>query len=119
VSPTHVVIAEDDATLRTLLRRTLDLDGRFEVVGEAADGSSALERIEAVDPDLLLLDLSMPDMDGLEVLDALGRGSRPKVVVLTGFEDPQLEERVLAAGAVAYLTKGAALRSLGDRLAAL
>jgi DNA-binding NarL/FixJ family response regulator len=116
LNPRRIVIAEDDGALRMLLRTALELDGRFEVVGEAADGIVALQLVDARDPELLLLDLSMPDMDGLEVLDGLRGRSRPTVVVLTGFEDPALGERVLAAGAAAYLTKGTALDDLADRL---
>lgn len=115
----RVVLVEDDVSLRRLLRLALAGDDRFEVVGEAGDGVVALELVATLDPDLLLLDLAMPRMDGLEVLDVLDDRTRPSVVVLTGFEDPALERRVLDAGASGYLTKGTALVGLGDRLGAL
>jgi DNA-binding NarL/FixJ family response regulator len=116
VIPHRVVLAEDNVPLRTLLRFAVDADPRFTVVGEAADGVEALELLETHDPDLLLLDLSMPVMDGLEVLEKLVHRTRPLVAVLTGFEDPDLEHQVLQAGAAVYLTKGSAFDGLVDRL---
>lgn len=116
MTPHRVVLAEDNLPLRTLLRFAVDADPRFEVVGEAADGVETLELLESQDPDLLLLDLSMPIMDGLEVLEKLVHRARPVVAVLTGFEDPDLEQQVLQAGASIYLTKGSAFDGLVDRL---
>jgi DNA-binding NarL/FixJ family response regulator len=115
----RVVVADDDASLRLLLRLTLQQDTRLVVVGEAADGMQAIALVEDHDPDLLLLDLSMPLMDGLEVLQALGRRPRPVVAVLTGFDDRELEAQVLRAGAAVFLTKGAVFDELSDRLLAL
>jgi len=116
VTPHRVILAEDNVPLRTLLRFTVDTDPRFVVIGEAGDGVEALELLELHDPDLLLLDLSMPVMDGLEVLEKLVHRARPVVVILTGFEDPDLEQQVLQAGGAAYLTKGSAFDGLVDRL---
>lgn len=116
MTPHRVVLAEDNVPLRTLLRFTVEADPRFVVVGEAGDGLEALELLEVHDPDLLLLDLSMPIVDGLEVLEKLVHRVRPVVVVLTGFEDPDLEQQALQAGAAAYLTKGSAFDGLVDRL---
>ena len=115
-SARRVVIADDDLPVRALLRHTLARDARFVVVGEAGDGSEALEVVAETDPDLLLLDLVMPEMDGLAVLHALGSTSRPTVVVLTGIDD-DLEDQALSGGAAAYLEKGSAFDALTDRLA--
>ena len=116
MTPHRVILAEDNVPLRTLLRFTVEADPRFVVIGEAGDGVEALELLEREDPDLLLLDLSMPVMDGLEVLEKLVHRARPVVVILTGFEDPDLEQQVLQAGGAAYLTKGSAFDGLVDRL---
>lgn len=102
----QLVLADDDATLRRLLRLLFERDGRFEVVGEAADGVEAVALLDDLDPDLLLLDLAMPRMDGLEVLSHIGGRPRPRVVVLTGFAEPALRDQVLSLGARACLQKG-------------
>lgn len=118
----RVILADDDLPLRMLLRILLERDGRFEVVAEADDGKHAIALTEHHDPDLLVLDLSMPEMDGLEVLEQLGRRDgrdRPVIAVLTGFPEPDLEDQARAAGAAAYLTKGSAFGRLTDDLAEL
>jgi DNA-binding NarL/FixJ family response regulator len=111
------VIADDSDDIRLLIRIQLSIDGRFDVVGEAADGQQALDLIDANDPDLLLLDLAMPTMDGLEVLACLqGRESRPPVVVFSGFASQTMIDRALELGAAAYIDKG---RDLSDIAAIL
>ncbi|MFA9444964.1 response regulator transcription factor [Egicoccus sp. AB-alg6-2] len=112
----RLVLADDDATLRRLLRLLFERDGRFEVVGEAEDGAEALELVADLRPDLLLLDLAMPRMDGLEVLTHLHDPS-PRVVVLTGFAEPSLCEQVIGLGARACLQKGSDFASLTAQLA--
>jgi DNA-binding NarL/FixJ family response regulator len=115
-SPWRVVIADDDDALRALLRATLEREDRFLVVGEARDGLEALDEVSRSDPDLLLLDLAMPRMDGHEVLEKLAPEPRPTVVVLTGLDD-DLVARTLRAGAACYLEKGSAFDGLCDALA--
>lgn len=117
MTPT-VVIVDDQADLRLLLRRTIERDGRCRIVGEAADGAEALAVIDASDPDVLLLDLGMPGMDGLEVLSVLGSRPRPRVVVLTGFTDPRTHARALALGAVDCLVKGVGFTAVADTIVA-
>lgn len=105
--PIRLVLADDTEPLRMLLRRVFDDDGRFEVVGEAADGVEALEQVRTHTPDLLLLDLSMPRMDGLEVLDRLRPlGLATKVIVLSGHAADSAAEASLERGALAYIEKG-------------
>lgn len=113
-----VVIADDQGTIRALLRRYIERDGRCHVVGEAADGQRALEVLGEVDPDVLLLDLGMPVLDGLEVLAALDGAARPRTVVLTGFADAYTSERARELGAVACLVKGRGFAELADALVA-
>jgi DNA-binding NarL/FixJ family response regulator len=114
----RVVIADDASDIRTLVRLELTLDERFDVVGEAADGVETLAVIEQTSPDALLLDLAMPHMDGLEVLERLSsRPSPPPVVVFSGFSSQVMVERALALGAAAYIDKGADLHSIPGILA--
>ena len=113
----RVVIADDVEALRSLLRVVLERDGRFEVVGQAANGRDAVRVTQEQQPDLTLLDLSMPIMDGLEALPLI-RAAVPScvVVVLSGFDADRMESRALGAGAKAYLVKGIPPNELIARL---
>jgi CheY-like chemotaxis protein len=103
----RVLIADDVADLRLLLRFALERSGAFEVVGEAADGAEAVARATEHLPDLVVLDLSMPVLDGLEALPFIRKAAPDaRVVVLSGFAAAKMEERAIAAGAVAYFEKG-------------
>jgi CheY-like chemotaxis protein len=115
----RVVIADDDASIRTLLRMLLDADARIEVVAEAGDGVEALAVLSEVQADLLLLDLAMPRMNGLDVLRALEGTEGPGVVVLTGFNDVNVRDQSLRAGALRFVTKGDGFHGLPDELVAL
>lgn len=122
--PTHgpyrVVIADDVEDLRYLLKRALERDGLFTVVGMAATGKEAVMQAAQQRPDLTLLDLSMPEMDGLEALPLI-RSSVPEctVVVLSGFDPERMESQVLDRGAAGYLVKGLSPRRLVEELTAL
>jgi len=114
----QVLIVDNNAQMRRLLYALLQSDGRFEVVGEAADGVEALRLVDELTPDLMLLDLSMPGMDGIEVLERLAdHESAPVTVVLSGYLDHALREQVLQAGAALCLEKGFDFTELTDRLA--
>lgn len=105
----RVVLADDTAEYRLLLRIILEQDGRFEVVGEAADGAEAVRVTTAERPDVLVLDLAMPVMDGLQAIPGIRAGSPETViVVLSGFARGQLDRQALARGATAYVEKGEA-----------
>jgi CheY-like chemotaxis protein len=101
-----VVVVDDEPGLRGLLLILLERDGGFDVVAEAADGVEAIEAVAQHDPDLLLLDLGLPRMDGLEVLAALQGRPRPTTVVLTGFTDEATLAQARALGASTCLVKG-------------
>lgn len=101
-----VVVVDDEPGLRRLLVMLLGRDGGFTVVAEAGDGVEALEAARRHDPDLLLLDLGLPRVDGLEVLERLQGGARPSTVVLTGFADDATLAQAEQLGAVACLIKG-------------
>ncbi|MDX6691376.1 MAG: hypothetical protein QOG15_2833 [Solirubrobacteraceae bacterium] len=109
----RVVVVEDFPLVRDAVVGVLSRDPGIEVVGEAASGREAIELAEALQPDVMILDLGMPDMGGLEVLDKL-RTSHPqiRVIVLTASEHPTSLFDAVAAGAAGYLSK----RTVGDEL---
>ena len=116
----RVVVVDDDSHLRDLFKMMLELEDGFEVVGEAGDGKAAISRVEECQPDLVMLDLEMPVMDGLEALPRiLEAAPRTKVVVVSGFPEDSLEARALAAGAVAYVSKGLSVEALVRQLASV
>lgn len=112
--PRRVVIVDDAPELRDLLRLTLEGDG-FDVVAEAGDGRQGIEVSRSLVPDVILLDLAMPVMDGLEALPTL-REVCPdaKIIVLSGFGSAQLTRRALTAGADGYIQKGVPLKTILD-----
>ncbi|HEU4731680.1 MAG TPA: LytTR family DNA-binding domain-containing protein [Kofleriaceae bacterium] len=99
----RALVVDDEAPARAKLVRFLDDDGRFELAGEAADGIAAVAQIEALRPDLLLLDIQMPGLTGFEVLHAVGPAACPKVVFSTAYDRYALE--AFNAHAVDYLLK--------------
>ncbi len=101
-----VLIADDHALFREGLRMLLAQDNRILVVGEAADGLQALSLTGSLQPDILLLDVQMPEVGGLEVLPRI-RAKCPltKILILSGFPDDQLIARALELGANGYLLK--------------
>jgi signal transduction histidine kinase len=112
--PLRVVIIDDTVDLRDLLRIALSRGG-MHVVGEAGDGLAGIEAVRTGSPDVILLDLSMPVMDGLDALPHI-RALAPaaRIIVLSGFGAGELAERALEAGADGYLQKGASLGMILD-----
>jgi DNA-binding NarL/FixJ family response regulator len=101
-----VCVVENESLVRQGLIRLLELDPGVAVVGEARDGEEALRVIAEQRPDVVLLDVRMPGMDGLDVLAALKRESQaPACLVLTTFDDPDVLLRAMRAGARGYLLK--------------
>lgn len=104
-----VLLADDHKLLRSGLRLLLQRNPNMQVVGEAADGEQAIQLFEQLHPDMLLLDLSMPHMDGIECLKEIkSRDPEAKVIVLTMHEDENYIKRAMEAGASAYVPKSAA-----------
>jgi DNA-binding NarL/FixJ family response regulator len=102
----RVLLCDDCAPVRELVRLVLESEG-IEVVGEVADGGAAVEEAGRCQPDVILLDISMPAMDGLEALPEIRRvAPQARVVVLSGFDNPLIVERALELGAVRYVEKG-------------
>jgi DNA-binding NarL/FixJ family response regulator len=106
VNPTRVLIADDERLFIDALEMILAADDRIEVVGRALDGRQAIVLARELDPDVVLIDLSMPGVDGFGAIEAMlaETGSR-RVVVLSGSADPEDMERAREAGAVGYLMK--------------
>ena len=118
--PLRVVLVDDTPDIRLLLRAALEGGGGFEVVGAAGDGAAGVEVVAATRPDLVLVDLAMPVLDGLEALPALRRACpSAHLVVFSGFGSAAVEARTRAAGADAYLQKGLAPEDLRARLLAI
>ena len=104
----RIVLADDHHLIRSGLKLLLGSNETLSIVGEASDGTSALLLVEQLQPDILLLDLAMPGMDGLECLRELKRRDLPtRVIVLTMFEDENYVLAAMSAGAQGYVQKSA------------
>jgi len=107
------MLVDDQTLVRQGVRSLLELSDDIEVVGEAADGASAIERVPQIKPDVLLLDMRMPGKNGLEVLEALAADQAlPPTIILTTFDDEELVLAGIRAGARGYLLKDVALEDL-------
>jgi len=102
--PRRVVLAEDEALIRMDLAEMLAEEG-YAVVGEAADGETAVALAEQERPDLVILDVKMPVLDGIAAAERIARARIAPVVILTAFSQRELVERARDAGAMAYLVK--------------
>jgi DNA-binding NarL/FixJ family response regulator len=108
-APVRIVLVDDDPLVRTGLRLVLGGAPRVEIVGEAGDGAEGLDVIGRTRPDVVLMDIRMPRMDGLAATEQLlGRPDPPKVVVLTTFDADEYVLRALASGASGFLLKDTA-----------
>ncbi|SDK58106.1 two component transcriptional regulator, LuxR family [Glycomyces sambucus] len=104
--PIRLLLVDDHPVVRRGLRGYLELEPDFAVVGEAGDGEEALKAIDAHDPDVVLLDLKMPGLDGQGVLDRLGDArDRPRVLVLTSATDAERVPSAINAGAAGFVYK--------------
>lgn len=109
----RICLVEDQTIVRQGLRSLLALDRDFEIIGEASDGDEAIEVVERLRPDIMLLDLRMPKRDGLGVLNALReRGTLPPTLILTTFDDDSLLFEAVRAGAKGWLLKDVSLERL-------
>jgi DNA-binding NarL/FixJ family response regulator len=106
VEPIRVLVCDDSEAFRALLRYTLQEDPGIEVVGEAADGMAAIQAAERLQPDVVLLDLTMPILNGLDAIPAvLERAPSAQVVALSGWGADRVEQAALDQGAIAYVEK--------------
>ncbi len=115
----RVLVCDDVAAFRALMRYTLPEDPTIEVVGEAGDGVAAIESAAALQPDVVLLDLTMPVLDGIDAIPAvLERAPNTRVVALSGWGADRMEETALARGAVAYLEKSEDVEAIREAVRA-
>lgn len=99
----RILLADDHETIVARVRGILAEE--FDVVGAVNNGRDAISEVERLDPDVLVIDISMPILNGLQVMSNLGSGCRAKVVFLTVHEDPDFVAAALAAGASGYVVK--------------
>jgi DNA-binding NarL/FixJ family response regulator len=116
----RILIADDHDVLRRGIRTMLESDPELEVCGEAADGKDALEKALAQAPDLIILDINMPIMNGIDVLRQIVR-LRPqtKILAFSVHDSKQMVEEILSAGAHSYVSKGTGGQHLVQEVRAL
>ena len=103
-TPFNVVIAEDEALIRLDLREMLEEEG-YVVAGEAGDGDAAIKLAEQLKPDLVIMDVKMPGLDGISAAERITANQLAPVIILTAFSQRDLVQRASEAGAMAYLIK--------------
>jgi CheY-like chemotaxis protein len=113
--PIRVVVCDDAPAIRALIRCALEFDGRVEIVGEAADGEAVVALVAELRPDAVLLDLSMPNVDGLAALPRILEAAPwVGVVVLSGRDEAESAPLALALGAERYMAKPAGVAAIRD-----
>jgi DNA-binding NarL/FixJ family response regulator len=109
----RLIIADDHPVMRKGMRTLLEDSGWIEIVGEAATGAEALQMVQELQPDVLLLDIEMPDMSGIEVAQKLhNSGQSLRVLVLSAYDDIEYVRRLINCGVAGYLLKDEALRNV-------
>lgn len=103
----RVVVCDDQPAFRELIAAVIGFEPDMEVVGEAGDGRQAIEVVRSLRPDVLVLDLAMPELDGIEALPHIREASPDtRVIIVTGFGSESVKQRALAAGAATFVEKG-------------
>ena len=102
--PVRVVLAEDEAIIRLDLRETLEDEG-YQIVGDTGRGDHAVDLVAELDPDVVILDVKMPGLDGIEAARRIAASHDAAVVILTAFSQRDLINQAIEAGALAYLVK--------------
>ena len=109
---TRVVIAEDEAIIRLDLKETLEEEG-YEVVGETGRGDEAVDLVKELEPDIAILDIKMPGMDGLEVLQEIRKtGSKADVIMVTAYGEVESYLKAMSLGAAEYINKPIRIKEL-------
>jgi len=116
-NPIHILLVEDQKLMREGLRVLLEMEPGFEIVGEAEDGQAALDSYAALEPDIVLMDIRMPGMNGVEATRRLReRWPHARVIILTTFDDDEYVFDGLRAGASGYLLKDVSGAELTDAI---
>jgi NarL family two-component system response regulator LiaR len=112
-SPIRILIADDHSVVREGLRALIDTEPGMELAGEAADGAEAVAKVRALHPDVILLDLVMPRMGGLEAIGAIKQDNPDaRILVLTSFDEDEKVFQAIKSGALGYLLKDASPHEL-------
>jgi two-component system NarL family response regulator len=120
MTPARVVLADDHPLIREAIGQLVRGTPDFEVVGEASNGRECLERVQELNPDILVLDIAMPDMNGEQVARELHRDHPDlKIVALSGYTDRQFVRALIKSGAVGYVVKSTSGRELIQALRAV
>ena len=105
----RLLLADDDTSIREALKMLLESDANLEVVGEAANGVETLAMVDQLNPDVILMDIQMPGMDGIEttrrISEKFSGDESPRVLVLTTFEQDEYVSQAIQAGAIGFLLK--------------
>lgn len=120
MSKIRVLIVDDHAILREGVRALLQLQADIEVAGEASDGKAAIAQVETLDPDVVLMDIAMPGLGGIEAaLEMKKLGRRAKILILSQYEDREYVRRLLKAGVSGYVLKKSAGSELANAIRAV
>ncbi len=120
MSKIRVLVADDHAILREGVRALLQLQSDIEVIGEADSGTAAIEAVGRLDPDVVLMDIAMPGLGGIEATIELKKlGKRAKVLILSQYEDREYVRRLLKAGVAGYVLKKSAGAELANSIRAV
>lgn len=112
-----VLLADDHSVVRAGLRRIIEDDGDMQVIAEAADGREAIQKVHKTLPDVAIIDISMPGMDGLEIISQLrSHFSELPILILTMHEEEQYVVRAISLGATGYVTKRSAPEELVEAI---
>lgn len=117
VEPVRILLVDDQQMLRVGLRTLLELQPGMKVVGEGVSGREAIDLYESLRPDIVLMDVRMPDLDGVEATRRLrARWPEARVIILTTFDDDEYVFEGLRAGALGYLLKDVSIEDLADAI---
>lgn len=111
----RILVVDDQNLIRQTIQMYLEEEADLEVIGYAENGATALQQIEKLNPDIVMMDLEMPDMDGLTTIQIIrDRFSQTKILVLSSFDDRENINQAIKAGAKGYLTKATPARELAN-----